>query len=530
MSDSPGNDVQCSTWNFVQYEADRVLQLNPSSITQIAGRFAANHQEVEGLIVDWSRQRIDEGGIRALDKLADDRDTLGFLDRLARGEILNLTENRSVMHMALRDIGRKLNYINNTIAEQIATERKRMLEFAEDVRQGRVQGSDGKAFTDIVHCGIGGSHWGPALVCDALQEFSSSPIRLHFCSNSDPRNLQTLESSLPASTTLLVVASKSNSTFETLANARRARTWLTERLKPEADLDSHFVHISSKPDAQVGSARKFWIPDSVGGRFSLWSSMGLPIAIFMGRDRFLELLEGANAMDLHVLSEPTGTNVAIRLATLAIWNTNFLNCESHLVLPYDSRLKLLTPYCQQLEMESNGKRVDTDGETVGEQTSPVVWGGLETDGQHAWHQLLHQGTRSYSADIVASLDALDSKSDQDMHEWMLANAVAQSAVMLAGTTDASTEPHRQIPGGNGSTVILLDQVNPRTLGALLALYEHKVAACGHLWGINSFDQWGVEEGKLQAGRVHDAIQGEAADEVDPATAELLLTIRKKLST
>lgn len=512
-----------AAWESVALEARRLVGIHGARVAQDPARFANNHQRIHGILVDWSRQRIDQKAFDALDRLATSSDALGFLFRLARGDVLNASENRSVMHMALRDLD--LDEGSNS-SDGIRAERQRMLDFATHVRQGIHTGYDGRSFTDVLHIGIGGSHLGPAFICDALA--SDCSLGVHFCTNADRREIRRTLRKLSPGRTLVVVASKSYTTHETLENAAFVRSWYAERVAADVDISRHFVHVTANERAEIGNERIFRIPDTIGGRFSLWSAMGLPIALAIGPQKFVELLQGAQSMDQHVLSTPVGTNVGLRLAQLALWNVNFLGSTSHLVLPYDTRLRMFPAFCQQLEMESNGKSVDVHGDPVATHTSPVVWGGSETDGQHAWHQFLHQGTQRYSADILTTLDTAPSPGDQTVHRWILANALAQSSVMLYGRSDTGDQPHKNIAGNHGSTVILLDRLNAKTLGALIALYEHKVALLGCMLGINSFDQWGVEEGKLMATALDQALDGENVELEDSATAELLRTIRARI--
>ncbi|MCY3885020.1 MAG: glucose-6-phosphate isomerase [Gammaproteobacteria bacterium] len=505
-------------------EANRIREISGADLLRNPGRFAANHQHVLGILFDWSNQRIDSDSMTALESLAEAWNLDEFLQAVSRGAKVNSSEGRSALHMALREP--RVESSQNE--PQFVQDRCEFLDFADSVRDGAVRGFNGNAFTDVVHIGIGGSHLGPALVCDALT--ADNRLSVHFCSNADRRVLNELLAKLDPARTLFIVASKSYATHETLENARFVKDWMYERVDSNADIAQHFVHITSKQDLNVGMERVLRISRSIGGRFSLWSAMGLPIALYLGSKRFLDLLKGAHEMDRHVLGSSLSNNVAVRSALLGLWNANYLGATSHLVLPYDSRLKLLPAYCQQLEMESNGKSVGSDNQPVDYNTSPVVWGGLETDGQHAWHQFLHQGTQNYSADIVASLDALPASTNLESHQWILANAVGQSSVMLKGNNANSVEAHQVIPGNHGSTLIFLDKLDAHTLGSLLAMYEHKVAYLGHLWGVNSFDQWGVEEGKRVSGILASSLRGENTEDVDESTIQLLRTIRARFKT
>lgn len=520
----PLSDAQRLAIERVAREADRIKQISGSDLLRVPDRFATNHQHVLGILVDWSKQRIDSESMAALESLGEAWTLDEFLRSMSRGEKVNRTEKRAALHMKLRDPRVESSHIH----QNFARDRREFLDFADSVRSGAIRGFNGNVFTDFVHIGIGGSHLGPALVCDALT--TDSRLRSHFCSNADRRVLNELLTKLEPARTLFIVASKSHSTHETLENARLAKNWMYERVDSMMDIEQHFVHITSKRDLDLGNERVFHVPESIGGRFSLWSAVGLPIALCIGTEKFLELLRGAYEMDRHVLGSRLSDNVAARAALLALWNANFLGATSHLVLPYDSRLKLLPAYCQQLEMESNGKSIGNDNQPVEYNTSPVVWGGLETDGQHAWHQFLHQGTQNYSADIVATLDTLPSSKNQEIHQWVLANAIGQGSVMLQGKHVNSTDIHKAIAGNHGSTLMFLEKLDACTLGSLLAMYEHKVAYLGHLWGVNSFDQWGVEEGKRVSRVLASSLRGEDTEDIDESTIELLRTIRARFET
>ncbi len=526
-SRTPANaDLRKLAKQRIEREAVRISKIAPANLVQARDKTDQFRRHTLGILFDWSKQRIDFQALLALEHLAETWELDKFLASVANGDAVNSTENRSAQHMALRE---PLTTANSSQAEpHFASIRREFLNFADSVRNGTIRGFNGDVFTDFVHIGIGGSHLGPALVCEALT--GDSRMRAHFCSNADRRALHGLLQKVSPNRTIFIVASKSYSTHETLENARSVRSWMHERIEPSMDIAQHFVHITSKASLDVGNEKVFLIPETVGGRFSLWSAMGLPIALAIGSASFLDLLKGAYEMDRHVLECELPQNVAARTALLALWNANYLGAATHLVLPYDSRLRLLPAYCQQLEMESNGKSVGIDNAPVLQSTSPVVWGGMETDGQHAWHQFLHQGTQNYSADIIATLDSLPSTLDQEIHQWILANAIGQGSVMLKGSGTSTTELYKSIEGNHGSTLFLLEKLDARTLGVLLAMYEHKVAYLGHLWGVNSFDQWGVEEGKRIAGLLNAALQGANDREIDDSTVELVRTIRERFGT
>jgi glucose-6-phosphate isomerase len=483
-------------------------------------RNAALRLEAPGMSVDFSKQRLDVAALQGLLALAREQDLEGRRSALFAGEPVNTTEERPALHTALRARSGE----RPAIAEQpVAESRERLRRFAADVRTGKERGHSGRAFTDVVHIGIGGSHLGPELAVEALA--ADGGLNCHFVANVDGAALGAALAGLDSETTLFVVVSKSFSTLETQVNARSARSWFLERTASLDALTRHFVAVS----ANVEAARAFGIEadrvypmwDWVGGRFSLWSAVGMPIALAAGPDTFDALLAGARDMDRHFAETPLEHNVPVLMALAGIWNFNFLGAASLAVLPYTQRLRLLPDYLQQLEMESNGKRVHHDGSPVGVHTMGVVWGGEGTNGQHAFHQLLHQGTRAFSADFIVSAEAGHERLEH--HRWLLANALAQSQAMMAGQ-DAE-DPHRRVSGDKASTTIVQPRLNGHSLGALLALYEHKVFCQGVIWDINSFDQWGVELGKRLAVPIHEQLGGAPAPDQDASTRHLIDTLR-----
>lgn len=500
-------------WLALKAHAIRIAESNLNQLLDDKNRFADSHVTVGSLLVDWSRQLIDQTVQERLNRLATESLVYEFIQSMSRGDLVNLTESRAATHVEQRSSRKQAHSLQS------------MLGLATAIRNGKLQGHSGKTFTDIVNIGIGGSHLGPELVYRALPQ-KQGP-RVHFLTNIQPTARTELLTSLNPESTLFIVASKSYGTFEPLDNARFVRQWMYERVPPEADIANHFIHVTSNPERVTNNETVLEVPSSIGGRFSLWSAMGLAIAIAFGTDVFEELHAGARTMDHHVLeTEKVASNIAIQLALLAVWNTNLLNTESHLILPYDPRLQLLPAYLQQLEMESNGKCVSRDGEPLNHHTSPIIWGGVETDGQHAYHQLLHQGTRKYSADIIITRSEESSDDNTSADAWILANAVAQSAVMFAGHHMPSGQIFENITGRHGSTIIVLKELNAFNLGALIALYEHKVACLGHLWNVNSFDQWGVEAGKKLAHDVYGFLQHDEGQNIPKSTTDLLDKIKK----
>ncbi|MBM4228314.1 MAG: glucose-6-phosphate isomerase, partial [Gammaproteobacteria bacterium] len=390
--------------------------------------------------------------------------------------------------------------------------------------------------TDVVNLGIGGSDLGPRMACNALRDEASPLVRLHFVSNVDGGDITHALRNLDPARTAFIVASKSFTTTETMRNARTAQAWLAEACPDPARRAPHFLGITARPDR----AREFGIDESrilplwdwVGGRFSLWSAIGLPVAMAVGMEKFEELLAGAADMDRHFREAPWGDNLPVLLALVGIWNSNFLGAETFAVVPYEQRLAHLPGYLQQLEMESNGKRITHDNEVVTGHTAPILWGGLGTDVQHAFFQLLHQGTRLVPVDFILALH--NPLSPSGHHDMLVANCLAQAQALMQGRTAASLKHaaaddeginlplHRAMPGNQPSNLLLMDELTPRSLGALVALYEHKTFVQGVIWGVNSFDQWGVELGKVLADALLEDIHtNTVAAQHDPSTAAAL---------
>ncbi|MFK7913727.1 MAG: glucose-6-phosphate isomerase [Pseudomonadales bacterium] len=464
------------------------------------------------ITADFRKQRITETVLNTLLELARACELESARAALFGGAALNNTENRAVLHTAARasaaDLERRLGAASD-VGAAVVDGRSAVAEFTEAVRGGHWRGLDGRAIDTVINIGIGGSHLGPELAFTALAGACSDALDVQFLSNIDGDNAQRLLAQANPATTLFVIASKSFGTQETAVNAAAARSWFLERTGSLQGIEKHFVAVTNNLEAAaqfgIPAANLFGMGDWIGGRYSLWSAVGLAVALGIGWPRFAALLDGAAAMDTHFLEAPLEHNMPVLLALAGIWNTNFLGCDSHAVLPYDDRLRLLPDYLQQLEMESNGKRTRTDGTPVTTSTGPMLWGGRGTNGQHAFHQLLHQGTRQFSADFILCR-APDHDRDEH-HRLLAANAMAQSQAMAIGRSHQ--DPHRAVPGNRPNTTLLLESLTPHALGALLALYEHKVFCQGIIWHINSFDQWGVELGKDLAKPIHAALaQGE----------------------
>jgi glucose-6-phosphate isomerase len=509
---------------------------------QEPGRFDRFSLEVGPLFLDYSRNRITTRTVSLLLDLARDAELESWIARMFAGDAVNLTENRPALHVALRNRGnRPIEVGGSDVMPVVNAELERMRAFSTAVRDGSWTGFSGASITDVVAIGIGGSSLGPRLVVEALGPYGDKRLRTHFVANVDGAEIASVLADLDPARTLFVVISKTFTTAETLANARTARAWYLDKGGDLDALGRHFVAISSNAAkvAEFGLApdKSFAMWDWVGGRYSLWSAVGLPIAIAVGFDRFAELLDGAHEIDEHFRSAPPSASMPVLLGLLGVWYGNFFGAASHAALPYDRRLTQLPAYLQQLDMESNGKRVTRDGEPVDYTTGPIVWGGVGTDGQHAFFQLLHQGTRLVPADFIAAIEPHHGLAEH--HRMLLANCLAQGEALMRGRTlaEATAElaasgaspseqarlaPHMVCPGNQPSNTILMRRLDPRSLGALLALYEHKVFVEAMIWRINPFDQYGVELGKkLASGILAELEAGEPSGTRDASTNGLI---------
>ncbi len=486
------------------------------------GRGAAFTHSCAGLAADFSKQRATAETVSLLIALARERGVTGAIERLFTGERVNATENRPALHTVLRG-DERVSVDGREVLSEVQRNRERMRVVAQAVREGHWKGHTGERIRHVLALGIGGSALGPRLALEALHADADGP-RVRFVANVDPAALDDAIADMDPASTLVVVASKTFTTQETMANADGARRWLAASLGAEATPKHVLAATANTPEALawgLPECNVFPFADWVGGRFSLWSSVGLPVAIAIGMPRFEQLLAGAHAADLAFRSSPLEHNVPVLAALFGVWNRNALGCASLAVLPYSSRLESLPAYLQQLEMESNGKRVDTEGNPLGSPSCPVVWGGTGTPGQHAFRQWLHQGTDAVACDFIVVARPMGGA--RGMHEILLAHACAQSEALMEGL--ATPQTHKACPGDRPSATYVLPTLDAFHLGALLAIYEHKVFAQGVLWGVDSFDQWGVELGKGIAGRVLPAIRGEEAT-LHPSTHHLLGVIRK----
>jgi glucose-6-phosphate isomerase len=511
--------------------------------TRIVDRFAAEPDrlarmalDVAGLRLDLSKQAWSGKALDACLDLARAADVEGRRAALFGGEAVNATEGRAVMHPALRaPDGATYSALDEAVSHEVEAMRDAMAAFAEDVRSARETGAGGRPFEAVVHIGIGGSDLGPRLVWDALRPIEPT-IDLRFVANVDPREMAEALAGLDPEATLVIVVSKTFTTQETLANAEAARAWLKTGV-PARQLGRHLVGVTAAPErAQgFGCGRTFAFRDWVGGRYSLWSAVGLSCAVGLGWDAFSELLEGAAEMDAHFRSAPLAVNGPVLMALAQVWNVAGLKRDARTVAPYAHGLRRLPAFLQQLEMESNGKGVKLDGSPA-VVSGPIVFGEPGTNGQHAFFQQIHQGPQVVPAEFVVVRSTLEGEASQAP---LWSNALAQARALMIGKTAAEARaelivggaddeeadrlaPHKAFPGDRPSTTLLLDALTPRALGALIALYEHKTFVEGVIWGINSFDQWGVELGKVMArGLLADAEAGRASDGLDPSTADLL---------
>ncbi|MES9836103.1 MAG: glucose-6-phosphate isomerase [Candidatus Thiodiazotropha sp.] len=512
-----------------------LFQQSPERVEQMSIRQC-------GIMLDYSKNRITGRSMNLLLELAQAVDVDGWRRRMFSGERLNITENRAVLHVALRNrSNHPIWYDGEDVMPGINAVLKKMEAFSGSVRSGDWRGYTGKPISDVVNIGIGGSNLGPLMVCEALKPYQKADLRMHFVSNLDATHILETLRELDPETTLFIVASKTFTTQETLTNAHTARNWLLEKLVDEKAVARHFVAVSTNGElvSQFGidteNMFEFW--DWVGGRYSLWSAIGLPIAIAIGMDNFSQLLQGAHEMDQHFLHADLSENMPVIMALLGIWYVDFARAGTHAILPYDQYLRFLPDYLQQADMESNGKRVTRFGRPVDYPTGPVIWGTAGTDGQHAYYQLIHQGTQLIPCDFIIPVNSHNESGDH--HEKLFANCLAQSEALMRGKTRieareemvaSGMDPdhivdllhHRIFPGNRPSNTLLVDKITPSRLGSLIALYEHKIFVQGVIWRVNSFDQWGVELGKQLASVILPELREEQqATNHDSSTSGLI---------
>ena len=481
-------------------------------------RFDKFSLSVDGLFLDYSKNIVTEKTLKLLLDFAESQGVKKSAASMFAGEKINLTENRAVLHVALRNRSNHPIHVDGKdVMPEVNAVLEKMKTFCTSVRSGKWLGYSGKPITDIVNIGIGGSDLGPVMVTEALKSYSKANLNVHFVSNIDGTQVLETIRKLDAETTLFVIASKTFTTQETITNANTAKEWFLQYAKDSKAVAKHFVALSTNANevAKFGidtqNMFEFW--DWVGGRYSLWGAIGLSIALYIGFDRFEELLEGAHAMDEHFQQAPLEQNMPVIMAVLGFWYNNFFNAQSHAILPYDQYMHRFAAYLQQADMESNGKRVARSGEVVDYSTGPIIWGEPGTNGQHAFYQLIHQGTKLIPADFIVPMETHNPVGSH--HKILLANFFAQTEALMKGKTEDEVRaeleqqeldeetierllPHKVFPGNRPTNSIMIPKLTPRALGALIALYEHKIFVQGVMWNINSYDQWGVELGKQLA--------------------------------
>ncbi len=539
---------QTSSYSRLRTQAERMRHTHIKELFRHEGdrdkRFSLQAAQI---YVDFSKHLIDDAVMQELLTLANEQELSRAIHDLFEGAPLNNTEQRPALHTALRQSTGRPIYVGGVdVIPEIRATQQRMRQLVERIHSGQHKGFSGRQIDTLVSIGIGGSYLGPKAALEALTPFAKPGLRCHFVANIDGSDVTEVLRQINPETTLFLLQTKSFSTLETLENARVARAWMYQQGMPEEALAQHFYAVT----ANVAAAEAFGITadnclpmwDWVGGRYSLWSAIGLPIAFMLGYEHFEALLQGAEAMDQHFREAPFAQNIPVVLALLGLWYNNFFDAQSHAVLPYDHYLANFTAHLQQLDMESNGKGVDRDGLTLSYQSGPIIWGGVGSNGQHAYHQLLHQGTRLIPADFIIALRSTNPVSNH--HAYLVANCLSQTQALMLGKTEAEATaellakgmsaeeavalaPHKVIPGNKPSTTLVVEILNPSTLGALIALYEHKVFVQGILWHLDSFDQWGVELGKVLGEQIFKHLLDDSAlDEFDCSTRELIARFRK----
>lgn len=541
--------TELTAWQTLQAHASEMSKRHMSDLFDADDlRFAKFSLQAPNILLDYSKNLITEDTRTKLLDLAEACEVESFRDKMFAGEKINRTEDRSVLHVALRDPSDEpLEIDGEDVRAQVKHEMERIRSLVAQVRSGDWHGYTGKEMTDIVSIGIGGSNLGPLMVTEALSAYGDGRLNVHYVSNVDGFQIADTLRDLDPETTLFVIASKTFTTLETMTNARSAEAWFLDKAKDKSFINRHFIAVSSNREkaTEFGVAEEniFDMWDWVGGRFSLWSAIGLPIALNLGFEVFSELLEGAFEMDKHFRTAPMAKNAPVMLALMGVWNNNFLGRKAHALLPYDQCLHRLPAYMQQAEMESNGKSVNWSGERIDYSSVPLIWGEVGINGQHAFYQCLHQGTQIVPADFIGSVEP--SLAVKGHHDALMANFFAQSEAMMRGiSADQVREeltakgmsperieevvPHKVHEGNRPTNTILMQKVNARSLGSLIALYEHKIFVQGIIWEVHSFDQWGVELGKVLAKGIQDELAPDAEiDAKHDASTRNLIEYYKK---
>jgi glucose-6-phosphate isomerase len=540
--------TQSPAWNALQahYDATRHLHMRDLFAAD-PQRFARFSIRWGDLLFDYSKNRITDETMRLLLDLARSVDLPARIRAMFSGEKINVTEDRAVLHIALRNRANTPIYVDGAdVMPEVNGVLARMRAFTDAVRDGSWRGATGERITDVVNIGIGGSDLGPKMVVTALAHYAADGLRAHFVSNVDGTDIAETLKRLDPRTTLFLIASKTFTTQETMTNAHSARRWFLDGMHgDESAIARHFVALSTNADKVrafgIDTDNMFGFWDWVGGRYSLWSAIGTPIALMIGMDRFEELLAGAHAVDQHFSTAPLEANIPVIMALLGVWYNNFYGAETHAILPYDQYLARFPAYFQQGDMESNGKRVTLTGETVDYSTGPVIWGEPGTNGQHAFYQLIHQGTKLIPCDFLAPARTLNPLGDH--HTILIANFLAQTEALMRGKTAdevraeyaaAGVTPSdllvaaRTFEGNKPTNSLLYAELTPYMLGSLIALYEHKIFTQGVIWGINSFDQWGVELGKQLAKAIEPELRGDGVVETHDSSTNGLIAAYKQM--
>ena len=509
-------------------------------------RFSKYSLKFTDILFDYSKHRITDETLSLLFKMAREAKIEDWRNKMFVGEKINITENRAVLHTALRNRANTPVIVDgNDVMPEVNAVLTQMRQFSDKVRSGKWLGYSGKRITDIVNIGIGGSDLGPVMVCDALKPYASPDLNVHFVSNIDGAHLMRALNVCNPETTLFIVASKTFTTQETMTNAHSARAWFLKSAKDESQVAKHFVALSTNvqavTDFGIDTSNMFAFWDWVGGRYSLWSAIGLSIALYVGMDNFEDLLTGAFEMDEHFKNTPLEQNMPVIMALIGVWYNNFFHVDSQAILPYDQGLSRFPAYLQQADMESNGKFICRDGSRVSYKTGPVIWGEAGTNGQHAFYQLIHQGTQVVPADFLMPIHSHYNVSSNgyEHHKILLANFLAQTQSLMLGKTSNQARdelekqglsgdtleqllPHKTFEGNRPTTSILFNKLTPKTLGKLIALYEHKIFVQGIIWDINSYDQWGVEYGKQIARQIlPQLVNDEQVSNYDSSTNGLI---------
>ena len=544
--------TQYPTWHLLCQHQQAMANVHMRDLFAAdKSRFTQFSLKFTDILLDYSKHRITAQTMPLLFKMAREAKIETWRDRMFAGEKINITENRAVLHTALRNRSNTPVIVDGKdVMPEVNAVLKQMREFTEKVRSGTWLGYTGKAITDIVNIGIGGSDLGPVMVCDALKPYAKDGLNVHFVSNIDGAHLMRALEKCQPETTLFIVASKTFTTQETMTNAKSARTWFLEAAQDKTAVAKHFVALSTNTKAVtefgIDTANMFAFWDWVGGRYSLWSAIGLSIALYVGMDHFEDLLAGGHEMDNHFKTAPLEQNMPVIMAMIGVWYNNFFHSDTLAILPYDQSMARFPAYLQQADMESNGKFISRENQRVQWKTGPVVWGEAGTNGQHAFYQLIHQGTQTVPADFLMPVNShyQVGVNGNEHHKILMANFLAQTQSLMLGKTsdEARAElekqgmsgealenllPHKTFEGNRPTTSIMFDKLSPNTLGKLIALYEHKIFVQGIIWDINTFDQWGVEYGKQIAQQILPQLNNaEAIDDFDSSTNGLINHFKK----